>query len=112
MAMIPALLTSRSTVPKRVYAVSARASTEAGSATSVTTAATSAPVADSSPANSASRSAAMSARTSFMPSPAACRARPAPIPEEAPVMTAVRPPKTSAADIRSASRRRCGPRCR
>src|SRR5579864_45998 len=92
---MPALLIRRRTSPQVEWTLSARRSSCSGCDTSTTTPRASPPAARTSAATASIRSGAMSASATFMPSAPARRARPAPIPEAAPVMTATPPAKTS-----------------
>src|SRR5687767_4766024 len=93
----PALLHSRCTPPNASTAASRRASTAAGSATSVTTGNTVAPSRASSATAELSAGSSTSAMTTRMPSAAKRRLSPSPIPLAAPVTTATRPGATTSA---------------
>ena len=84
----PALLHSTSTRPWESMAASANASTSARFDTSVTTPTASCPSARRAAADSSTRLASKSARTTFIPAPTNARAMPSPMPPAAPVMTA------------------------
>ena len=91
----PALRQTRCAPPNVSKAAAASASTAAASLTSVGTASVSAPSAATSAAASSSTAASMSAITTRMPSRAAVRDSPRPIPLAAPVITATFPAKSS-----------------